>query len=438
MTQEQAQTSALERRIDMTVAMAEIDVEVEKRLKQMSKTVKMAGFRPGKVPFKIVAQQYGHQARSEAIGAAVEKAFGEEAQKQNLKVAGYPRFEPKAAEGGAVSPEKLEFSAVFEVFPEIVLADLSATPVEKAVFTVTDAEVDKTIDALRKQRVNYESVDRAAAKDDRVTIDFVGRLDGVEFEGGKGSDFAVVVGGGQMLPDFDKGLEGLKAGETKTIDVAFPEGYQAPNLAGKTAQFDITGKKVEAPKLPEVDAEFAKLLGIADGDVTKMRAEVRANLEREVKKRLQSKVKNLIMDALIEANPIDVPKALVDMEAQYMVEGAKQDFKARGMPTDNLPFEPAWFTPQATRRVKLGLLLAELVKTKDLKAKPEQVRAVVDEFAATFEDPQEVVRWYYSQPQRLQEAESLATENNVVEWVLSVAKVSEKTVDFDELMGNGA
>lgn len=437
MTQEQAQTSPLERRIDMTVAMAAIDADVEKRLKQMAKTVKMAGFRPGKVPFKLVAQNYGYQARSEAIGAAVEKAFGEEAQKQSLKVAGYPRFEPKAKEGEA-NTEQLEFTAVFEVFPEIALADLSTTTIEKSAFTVTDAEVDKTLDALRKQRVNYETADRASQKEDRVTIDFVGRVDGVEFEGGKGADFPVVVGGGQMLPDFDKGLEGMKASETKTIDVAFPEGYQAPNLAGKTAQFDLTCKKVEAPVLPAVDAEFAKQLGIADGDVEKMRTEVRTNLEREVKKRLQSQVKNQVMEALLEANPFDVPKALVDLEAQYMVENTKQDFKSRGMPTDNLPFEPAWFTPQATRRVKLGLLLAEVVKAKDLKAKPEQVRAVIDDFSATFEDPQEVVRWYYSQPQRLQEAESLATENNVVEWVLSVAKVTEKTVDFDELMGNAA
>lgn len=434
MTQEQNQTSALERRIDMSVAMADIEVEVEKRLKQIARTAKVAGFRPGKVPQKVVAQHYGAQARSEAIGAAVEKAFEDKVQEQKLKVAGYPRFEPKAAEGA----DKMEFSAVFEVFPEIALADLSGAEVEKVSFTVTDAEVEKTLDALRKQRVSYEVASRAAQKDDRVTIDFVGRLDGVEFEGGKGSGFPVIVGGGQMLPDFDNALVGMKEGETKTVDVAFPEGYQAPNLAGKTAQFDITCTKVEAAKLPEVDAEFAKALGVADGDVTKMRDEVRANLEREVKKRLQSAVKSKVMDALLNANPIEVPKALVEMEAQYMMENARQDFKARGMNVEKMPFEPSWFIPQATHRVKLGLVLAEVVKAKDLKAKPEQVRAVVDDFAATFEDPQEVVRWYYSQPQRLQEAESLATENNVVEWVLSVAKVTEKAVDFDELMGRGA
>lgn len=438
MTQEQTQTSqpsSLERRIDLTVALAEVERDVEKRLKQLSRTAKAPGFRPGKVPLKIVTQQYGGQTRSEAIGAAVEKAFGEKVREQNLKVAGYPHIEPKA-EGS--SEAELVFSAVFEVFPEIPVADLSATEVEKVTFTVTEAELEKTLDALRKQRTVFVPASRPSQKEDKVTIDFTGRVDGVEFEGGKAEDFAVVVGGGQMLPDFDAALVGLNAGDAKTFDVAFPEGYHAPNLAGKTAQFDIVCKKVEAAQLPEVDAEFAKALGIVDGDVEKMHAEVRTNLEREVKKRLESRIKSQVMDALLAANPIDVPKALVDMEAQYMAEAAKRDFESRGMPTNNMPFDPAWFVDQATRRVKLGLVLAEVVKAKDLKPKPEQVRAVVDDFAATFEDPQQVVRYYYSQPERLQEAESLATENNVVAWVLSVAKVTEKAIGFDELMGNGA
>ena len=438
MTQEQTQTSqpsALERRIDMTVAMADIEREVEQRLKKMSRSVKMPGFRPGKVPFKMVAAQYGAQARQEALGAAVEKAFGDKVREQNLKMAGYPRIEPKTDAGSAT---EMAFSAVFEVFPEVAVADLSATELEKVTFTVTEAEVQKTLDALRKQRTSFESAGRAAQKEDRVTIDFTGRLDGVEFEGGKGADFPGVVGGGQMLPDFDAALVGLSEGDSKTFDVSFPEGYQAPNLAGKTAQFDIVCKKVEAPKLPEIDAEFAKALGIADGDVEKMLTEVRTNLEREVKKRLETRVKNLVMDALLTATPIEVPKALVDMESQYMAEAAKRDFESRGMGAANMPFDPTWFTEQASRRVKLGLVLAEVVKAKELKPKPEQVRAVVDDFAATFEDPQQVVRYYYSQPERLQEAESLATENNVVAWVLSVAKVTEKAIGFDELMGNGA
>ena len=425
--------SALERRIDMTVAMADIDREVEQRLKHMSKTVKMAGFRPGKVPFKLVAQQYGSQARSEAIGAAVEKVFGEKVREQKLRVAGYPRIEPKNT--GAA---QLEFSAVFEVYPEVVLGDISGHEVEKPTLAVSDAEIDKTIEVLRKQRTTYVPANRGAQKEDRVVIDFTGRKNGEEFEGGKATDFDVQVGAGRMLPDFETALEGMVEGAGKTFDVKFPDDYHSKDLAGQTVQFDVTCKKIEAPQLPDLDAEFARALGITDGDTTKMRTEVSANLAREVKKRLQAKIKNQVMDALLVVNPIEVPKSLVDMESQQMAEAALNDLKSRGMLAKNVPVDPSWFTEQATRRVKLGLILAELVKAKELHAKPENVRAIVDDFAQTFEDPKEVVRWYYTQPQRLAEAEALAIENNVVEWALTNAKVTEKAVGFDELMGNGA
>ncbi len=427
-------SSALERRIEMMVALAEVDKDVEQRLKQMSRTVKMAGFRPGKVPMKMVAQQYGPQARSEAIGAAVEKAYGEKVREQNLRVAGYPRIEPKADAG----PGHLGFTAVFEVYPEIKPADVTGQAIEKPTLTVTEAEVDKTLEVLRKQRVSYAETDRGAMKEDRLVIDFIGRRDGEEFPGGKATDFAVMVGGGQMLPDFEAQLEGVKAGDKKTFDVTFPADYQTAELAGATVQFEVSVKKVEAPHLPEIDAEFAKQLGVADGDVEKMRVEVRSNLEREVKKRLLAKVKEQVMEALLKVNPIEVPKALVEMESQQMAEAARRDMESRGMGMKNIPVEPSWFTEQATRRVKLGLLLAELVKAKDLHVKPEQVRAIVDEFAETFEDPKEVVRWYYSQPQRLAEAEALALENNVVDWVLATAQVSEAPIAFDTLMGNAA
>ena len=433
-TQDQTSAvSALERRIDMSVAMADIDREVEQRLKHMSKTVKMAGFRPGKVPLKLVAQQYGSQARSEAIGAAIEKVFGEKVREQKLRVAGYPRIEPKNT--GAT---QLEFSAVFEVYPEVALGDISGHAVEKPILIVSDTEVDKTIEVLRKQRTTYVPAGRGAQKDDRVVIDFSGRKNGEEFEGGKASDFDVQVGAGRMLPDFETALEGMVEGASKTFDVKFPDDYHGKDLAGQTVQFDVTCKKIEAPQLPELDAEFARALGIADGDITKMRTEVSANLEREVKKRLQAKIKNQVMDALLAVNPIEVPKSLVDMESQQMAEAALNDLKSRGMLAKNVPVDPSWFTEQATRRVKLGLILAELVKAKELHAKPENVRAIVDDFAQTFEDPKEVVRWYYTQPQRLAEAEALAIENNVVEWALTNAKVTEKAVGFDELMGNGA
>jgi trigger factor len=426
--------SPLERRIDMTVVMADIDRDVEQRLKQMSRTVKMAGFRPGKVPMKMVAQHYGSQARSEAITAAVEKAYGETVRQQNLRVAGYPRIEPKPDAGEG----QLGFTAVFEVYPEVTLGDVSGEAIEKPMLTVTDAEVDKTIEVLRKQRTSYAVTERASQNGDRLVIDFVGRKGGEEFQGGKASDYAVMVGGGMMLPDFEAQMIGVKAGETKSFDVAFPADYHAADLAGATVQFEMTVKKVEEPRVPEVDAEFARQLGVADGDTAKMRAEVQANLEREVKKRLQARVKDQVMDALLKVNPIDVPKALVEMESAQMAEAAKRDMEQRGMMVKNMPVDASWFTEQATRRVKLGLVLAELVKSKDLHVKPEQVRAIVDDFASTFEDPKEVVRWYYSQPQRLAEAEALALENNVVSWVLASAKVTESPIAFDALMGNAA
>ena len=431
-------SSALERRIEMTIALAEIDKDVEQRLKRMSRTVKAAGFRPGKVPMKLVAQQYGSQARSEAIGAAVEKAYGEKVREQKLRVAGYPRIEPRIDPSSDASLGTMGFTAIFEVYPDIAPADISGQAIEKPTLKVTDAEVDKTLDVLRKQRTTYVETDRASAKEDRLVIDFVGRKNGEEFPGGKASDYSVMVGGGMMLPDFEAQLEGVKAGDKKAFDVTFPADYQAAELADNTVQFEMTVKKVEAPQLPEIDAEFAKQLGVADGDTTKMRVEVRSNLEREVKKRLLAKVKEQVMEALLKVNPIEVPKALVEMESEQMAEAAKRDMESRGMGMKNIPVEASWFTEQATRRVKLGLLLAELVKAKDLHVKPEQVRAIVDEFAETFEDPKEVVRWYYSQPQRLAEAEALALENNVVDWALANAKVSETPIAFDALMGNAA
>lgn len=426
--------STLERRIQFTVTLAEIEPDIEFRLKKISRTVKMPGFRPGKVPMKMVEQQYGGQARYEAIGAAVETVLGMKLEEQKLRVAGQPNIEsvPDAGEG------KLGFSAVFEVYPQITLADISGQRIEKPTFTLTDAEVGQTIETLRKQRVNYVETDRAAQKDDRVVIDFIGRKDGVEFAGGKADDYAMVVGAGTMLPDFEAAVEGVKAGDKKTFEVKFPDDYQAKELAGSTAQFDILVKKVEAPQLPALDAEFAKTMGVADGNVDTMRAEVKANLEREVKKRLQAKVKQQVMDMLLEVNTFEVPKALVASESQQMAEAAQRDMESRGMSVKGLPMDPAWFADKAVRRVRLGLLLADMVNVKGLRATPEQVRAVIDEFAASFEDPQEVVRWYYSQPQRMAEAEALAIENNVVEWVLGNVTVTEKPMPFDELMGNKA
>jgi trigger factor len=427
--------SALERRIEMTVSMADIEKEVDARLRRMARTIKMPGFRPGKVPMKIVAQAHGAQARSEAIGAAVERAFGGAVREQGLRVAGFPKIEPKESANPA---EALEFVASFEVYPEVAVGDLATQKIERPMLEVGEAEVDKTIEVLRKQRTTFANGDRAAAEGDRVVIDFTGRKDGEVFDGGQGQDFPFVIGAGSMLKDFEAAVVGLKAGEAKTFDMTFPEEYHAKNLAGQAVQFEIAVKKVEAPVLPEVNADFAKALGVADGDVGKLREEVKANLEREVKRRIQARVKEQVMNALIEVTPIDVPRALVEAEAGQLADNARRDLEMRGLKTKDIPVESAWFTDQAERRVKLGLIMAELVKTRDLHAKPEQVRALVEEMAQSYEDPSELVRWYYAQPERLAQAEAVVIEDNVVAWASAQAQTTDTPVTFDELMGNSA
>lgn len=426
--------SALERRLTMAVPTAEIDKQVDERLKRIARTVKMAGFRPGKVPMKLVAQQYGPQVRSEVIGDAVERAFSEAVRGQNLRVAGYPRVEPK--QGG--DSASLEFTATFEIYPEVTLGDLSQAIIERPVLEVTDAEVDKTLEVLRRQRVKFEPAERAAQSGDRVTIDFVGRIDGAEFPGGRGDDFALVLGEGRMLADLEAGVVGMQAGESRKVPVKFPDDYHGRDVAGKTAEFEIALKRVEAPRLPDIDAEFAKSLGVSDGDLAKMRAEVRQNVEREVKKRLGADLKNRVMQALLEAGKPELPRALVDMEIQRLVQGARADLESRGMKMEQLPIDPQLFEDQAKRRVALGLIVGEVVRKNDLGAKPEQVRALVEEQAQSYEQPTEVVRWFYSQPERLAEFEGLAVEDNVVAWVLKQARVSDKPVAFEQLMGNAA
>ena len=426
-----AQVNELERRVDLSIAIADVEKEMDQRLKRMGKNVKMAGFRPGKVPFSMVKQMHGDQARHEVLSEELDRVFGEAVTAQKMRVAGYPRIEPKTTE----STTHLEFSAVFEVYPQITLGDMSAAEVERPVLEVSAAEIEKTLEILRKQRVSYEDTDRAAAKEDRVVIDFLGKKDGVPFQGGEAKDYPFVLGQGMMLPDFENAVEGAKAGESKVFDLAFPADYHAADLAGQTVQFEITVKQVQAPKLPELDAEFAIGMGIADGDVTKMRAEIETNLKREVKRRIEGKLKDQVMEALIKTNPIAVPSALVDMEIQRLMQSARQDMEQRGMKVNDMPIQPEWFTDQAKRRVTLGLILAEVVKAEKLHATPEQVRAMVEEGAQSYEQPEEVIRWYYAQPQRLQEVEGVAIENNVVEWVLSKAKVTDKAEVFDELMG---
>lgn len=429
-----ANVSELERRIDLSIAIADVEKDLEQRLKRMSKNVKMPGFRPGKVPLNIVKQQYGDQARHEVLSEALDRVFVDAVTEQKLRVAGYPRIEPKTTD----STSHMVFEAVFEVYPEITLGDMAQAEVARPTLEVSDAEIEKTVDILRKQRVRHENVERGAAKEDRVVIDFLGKKDGEPFQGGQASDYPFILGQGMMLGDFETAVEGMKAGETKTFDMTFPEDYFAKDLAGKAVQFEITVKQVQGPVLPELDEEFARSMGIADGDITKMREEIANNLRREVKRRLEGRIKEQVMNALLQVNPITVPAALVEMEVQRLMQSARQDMEQRGMKTKDFPIQPEWFADQAKRRVTLGLILAEVVKTEQLQAKAEQVKTLIEEMAQSYEHPEEVVNWYYAQPQRLGEVESVAVENNVVDWVLSKAKVSDAAIAFDELMGKNA
>jgi trigger factor len=424
----------LERKITLTRPVNVIQSEVDSRLKRLARTVKMDGFRPGKVPMNVVAQRYGYSVHYEVMNDKVGEAFAQAANEAKLRVAG----QPKITENEQAPEGQLAFDAVFEVFPEVKIGDLTTAEVEKLSTEVTDAAIDKTLDILRKQRRSFAQrpQDAAAQEGDRVTVDFEGKIDGETFQGGKADDFQVMLGEGQMLKEFEDAVRGMKAGESKTFPLAFPADYHGKDVAGKQADFMVTVKKVEAAHLPEVDDALAKSLGIADGTVEALRADIRKNLEREVKFRLLARNKQAVMDALVGKAELDLPKSSVQSEIDRLIEGARADLKQRGIKdADKAPIPEEMFRPQAERRVRLGLVVAELVRTNDLQAKPEQIKAHVEELAASYEKPAEVVRWYFSDRQRLGEVEAIVIENNVTDFVLSKAKVVEKTVSFDELMG---
>jgi trigger factor len=429
--------SAIERRVALDVPLADVNREVESRLRRLQRTVRMSGFRPGKVPFGLVQRQYGYEVQMEVLNDKVGEAFNSVVSENKLRVAGMPKVEPINAEGEAAA-EAAKFTATFEVYPEIKFGDFKSATVERVVCTVGDAEVDKTIDILRKQRATYAAVDRGIQTDDRITCNFTGTIDGVEFKGGQATDFSFVSGAKRMLPEFEAAALGLKAGESKTFDLAFPADYHGADVAGKTAQFKLDITKVEAPQLPPVDSEFAKTLGIADGDVTKMREEIRANLQREVAARTRNQTKESVMNAMLKVAEFEVPKALVGNETGRLAENARADLAARGMKVDSLPFPPDVFQAQAERRVRLGLILAELVKVNGLTAKQEQLRAKIEETAQSYENPAEVLQWYFKDKQRLADVEAVVLEDNVVEWALGQTTVVDKPVAFDELMGNAA
>jgi len=431
MTTQIETTGTLERKLSLTVPMAEVTKTATDRLRKLSKTVKMPGFRPGKVPLKMVEQSYGGQGNAEVMGDAVSKAFSDAVAEHDLRVAGQPSIDNAESGDEAI----IAFTATFEVYPEVPAVDPSTLEIDKLTCEVTDAEIDRTLEILRKQRVTWEGTDRAAQEGDQVTIDFLGTLDGEPFDGGSADGFAFILGEGRMLADFETGVTGQKTGAVTKFPVTFPEDYSAENLAGKTAEFDVTLQKVEAPVLPEVDAEFAKTLGVENGSLETMRKDIETNLGREVGQRIRAGTKNNVMDALASQAGFELPKALVDGERETLIERAKQDMAGRGMSMDDIPIPDDAFREQAEKRVRLGLLVAEIVKREELQAKPDQIRTQIEEFAQAYENPGEVVRHYFSDRERLGEIEAIVIEQNVVDWAMAKAKVSDKPMPFDELMG---
>ncbi len=423
----------LERKMTLTLPVGTIQSEVQSRLKKLARTVKMDGFRPGKVPMNVVTQRYGYSVHYEVMNDKVGEAFAVAANEAKLRVAGQPQITEKDA-----SPDgEMAFDAVFEVYPEVKIGDLASAEVKKVSAEVTEGAIDKTLDILRKQRRTFAQrpQDAAAQDGDRVVVDFEGKIDGESFSGGKAENFQFILGDGQMLKEFEEATRGMKAGESKTFQLAFPADYHGKDVAGKTADFMVTLHKVESAHLPEVNEALAKSLGIADASVEGLRADVKKNLQREVKFRLLARNKQAVMDALVSKAELDLPNTSVQAEVKRLMEGARADLKQRGIKdAEKAPLPEEIFRPQAERRVRLGLVVAELVRSNNLQAKPEQIKAHIEELAASYEKPADILRWYYSDNDRMAEIEAIVIESNVTEFVLGKARVSEINMSFDELM----
>jgi len=425
--------SNLERRMTVTVPMKPIEEEVNQRISRLARTAKVSGFRPGKVPLKLVQQQYGSQVRDEVLSSTVERTFSDAVEENKLRVAGFPNIEHKPF---AEATNQFEYIATFEIFPEVVIGDLSKAKIERPTLELSDADVDKTIAVLLKQRAIYEPVKRVAKKGDKVNIRLRALIDGVEVESTGEQAIELILGEGDRIPEFDDHLAGSKAGTDKTFDITYPAEHKPEQLAGKTVTYEVTFNDVFQAKLPEVDAELARSLGVENGDVVQMRNEIKQSLEQEVSKRVNAKLKEQVFQVLLDNVKLELPRSLIEFEMRRLMQTTQTNLQQRGVDLNNVNLEPALFEQQAKRGTALRLILAELVQKNELQAKPEQVRAMVDQFGQSFEQPEEVVRWYYADSKRLDEPAALATEENVVTWVLATAKVTDKKVKFDDLMGN--
>lgn len=427
-------TEGLERRMKVQVPAERVDAEVEDRLKNLRGRARIDGFRPGKVPLSVVRSKFGGQVRQEVLGEVLQSSFYEAVTQEKLRPVGGPKIEPQVMEPG----KALEYTAVFEVYPEIEIGDIAAIAVKRPQVEVTDADIDKVVDRLRKQRTEWKPVERGAQEGDRLKLNFTGTVDGEEFTGGKGTDVPLVLGSGSFIPGFEEQLQGVSKGEQKTLNVTFPEEYHAKDLAGKAAQFAVEVLDVEVPELPEVDEAFVKTFQIADGSVESFRAEIRQNMERELADAVKARVKQQVMDGLLEVNTVDVPRALVEGEIDRLAAQTKEQMMMGQHQSKDLQLPRSMFEDQAERRVALGLLLAEISRKHDLKVDADRVRHTIERFASSYEQPDEVVKWYYANQEHLSNVESMVLEDQLVDWVLEQANISDEPMDFDALMSPGS
>ncbi len=417
----------LERRMTVELPADEINQEVEKRLKKIAQTIRLDGFRPGKVPMKILRTRHGLQVQQEVFGDRVQSSYGEAVEQEKLRPAGPPKIEPHLdqSQDGA----RFAYTAVFDVLPEIELASLAEQSIKRPAAEVVDADVDEMIERLRTQRTTWAEVERGAQNGDQVHISFKGTVDGEPFEGGEASNVPLVLGSGTMIEGFEAGLLHAAAGDKRSLDLRFPDKYPVEKLAGKPVAFEVEVSKVTEPVVPELNEELAKAFGVESGDIGRFREDIRGNMERELKQRVESKLKNQAMDVLLEAHKIEVPDALVEEEISALRQQARQGMPAAG----NMELPRNLFEEQAKRRVALGLIIAEVVKNNGIEVDPERVKSTIEEMASSYEDPQEVVDFYNSDPRQRASVENLVLENQVVDWVLEQARVEEELSSFKKV-----
>ncbi len=422
-------TQGLERRMMVEINEEQVAEAVETRLKSMAKTTKIKGFRAGKVPLKVVKQHYGGQVRQEIVSDLVQSTFYEAVTQEKLRPAGGPTIG-----NDLVATDGLKYTATFEVYPEVKIASFEGVTLEKEAAEIADADVAEMIETIRKQNKTWEEADRASDDGDQVSVDFAGSVEGEAFEGGTGTDMAVEIGAGRMIPGFEDGLKGLKKGDETTLSLTFPENYPQKELSAKPVEFKITVKSVEQTALPEVDEDFAKKMGVKDGNIEQMHKDIRENMQRELDAKIKTNLKQVAMDKLIDLHQMEVPKALIDQESATLMQQMQQNLASQGMKESDIQLNPDMFKDQASRRVSLGLIMAEIVKDNDIKVDDKKVRAKVEEIAEPYDQPEQVISWYYGDKQRLNEIESLVFEEQIIEWLLSKVTVEEKTKKFKELM----